>query len=81
MIIEVLSPSTRRHDEGITLNEYRALAGVDTIALIDPDADRIRVLQRTGPEAWADRTFTEPADLALPSLNVTILHAEIFARD
>ena len=81
VIMEVLSPGTRRKDEGVKLAEYGQLASVDTIVLIDPDTERIRVVQRTGPEAWANRNFSEPADLVLPALNVTVPHSEIFARD
>lgn len=81
VIIEVLSPSTRRSDEGAKLAEYRSLPSVDTIALIDPETERCRVLQRTGPSAWSDVTYTGPAAIELPSLNVTIPHTEIFARD
>ena len=81
VIFEVLSPGTRREDEGAKLDEYRRLAGVDTIVLVDPAAERVRVLQRVSPEEWSDRSFAQPADVALPSLGLTIPHAEIFARD
>lgn len=81
VVIEVLSPSTRRSDEGVKLAEYRALPTVDTIAFVDPDSERCRVLQRTGPSAWSDITYSGPAPLDLPSLGRSIPHAEIFARD
>lgn len=81
VVIEVLSPDTRREDEGVKLDEYRRLPGVDTIAFVDPVVERLRVLQRMGPDDWSDRTHRAPADLALPALGVTVPHAEIFARD
>lgn len=79
--IEILSPSTRRDDEGVKLGEYRLVPTIDTIVFIDPMAERLRVLQRTGPDDWSDRTYREPADMPLPALGVTVPHAEIFARD
>lgn len=81
VIMEVLSSSTRRADEGVKLAEYRQLPGVDTIVLIDPATERCRILQHTGEGAWSDVTYSVPAELALPSLDITIPHAEIFARD
>lgn len=81
VVIEILSPSTRRHDLGIKLDEYREVASVDTIVLVDPDTERLRVLQRTAPGTWIDRTFLEPADLELPSLGIVMPHSEVFAED
>ena len=63
------------------LSEYRLVPTIDTIVFIDPLAERMRVLQRTGPDAWSDRTFQEPAELVLPVLGLVIPHVEIFARD
>lgn len=81
VVVEILSPSTRRYDLGVKLNEYRDLATVETIVLVDPQLEQVRVLQRTGPGAWTDTLFTEPADLELPSLGIVMPHAEIFADD
>lgn len=81
VIVEILSDSTSAYDQDVKLKEYKTLAGVDTIVFVDPDAERLRVLQRLGPQAWRDESFIEPADLVLPALELTIPHAEIFARD
>ncbi|WP_375382807.1 Uma2 family endonuclease [uncultured Sphingomonas sp.] len=81
IIVEVLSPSTRGKDAGVKLDEYRSLPTVETIVLVDPETERLRVLQRSGPQSWNDAVFVGPAALDLPSLNVTMPHDEIFARD
>jgi Uma2 family endonuclease len=81
VVIEVLSPSTSQHDQREKLAEYRDLASVDTILFVDPDAERIRVIQRTGPENWTDNWLASGSDVELPSLDVTLPHSEIFARD
>lgn len=81
VVMEVLSPGTRAHDETVKLAEYLALPTIETVVLIDPLIERVRILQRRGPEEWNDRRCSEPADVTLPSLGITIPHAEIFARD
>lgn len=81
VVFEILSPSTRGKDNGVKLGEYREIASVDAIVLVDPATEWLRVVRRTGPDAWTDRTHREPADLELPSLGLTVPHAEIFARD
>jgi Uma2 family endonuclease len=81
VVIEVLSPSTTKEDLGSKLAEYREIASVDTIAFVDPENELTRVIQRLGPTAWRDDLFAQPHDLNLPSVNITLLHTEIFARD
>ena len=81
VIMEVLSPSTRLLDEGPKLAEYQRLSSVDTVVLVDPVAERVRVVQRMGPDEWHDRRYAEPADVSLPALGITIPHAEMFALD
>lgn len=80
-VFEVLSPSTSRHDQKTKLHEYRELSGIREIVFIDPDAERVRLVRRTGETGWADDWLQPGEDLHLPSLDLTIPHAEIFARD
>ena len=81
VVMEVLSPGTRPLDEGAKLAEYQRLPSIETIVLVDPIAERVRVIQRLGPDEWHDRRHLEPADVALPGLGLTIPHAEMFALD
>lgn len=83
VVIEVLSPSTADHDRMVKVPEYKALASVETIALIDPETERMMVWQRTGrdPDGWNEVIHTRSTDLALPSRGIVVPHAEIFARD
>jgi Uma2 family endonuclease len=81
IIFEVLSGSTAKIDQGSKLAEYRELASIDTIVFADPENELTRVVQRLGPTTWRDDMFAQPHDVALPSLAITIPHAEIFARD
>lgn len=81
VVIEVLSPSTRAKDLGVKLDEYRTIPSVETIAFVDPETERLRVYQRTGPESFNDTIFAGPAALDLPTLGVTMPHDEIFADD
>lgn len=81
VLFEVLSASTSRTDLKVKVPEYKALPSVDTIVLVDIAAERVRVIQRTGRDDWAEHGYDVPTDVVLPSLGVTVAHAEIFARD
>ncbi len=81
VLFEVLSGSTARTDLRTKLDEYKALDSVDTIVFVDIAAERLRVIQRTGPHGWSDVAHDEAFDVPLPALGATLPHAEIFARD
>lgn len=80
VVVEVLSPSTQLSDQGPKLGEYRALPSVQTIMLIDPDAEEVQVITRTGPQSWTDTIMGYDSDVAIPHLDMSLRHAEIFAR-
>jgi Uma2 family endonuclease len=81
VVFEVLSPSTLVKDQKVKLEEYKALAGTREVILIDPDGERIRRVHRTSDGVWHDGWLAPGTDLHLPSLDLTIPHSEIFARD
>lgn len=81
VLFEVLSPSTRNHDEGVKLRLYSELESVDTIVFVDPDAETVRVVQRLGPTSWRNELYPQAADVELPAIGITIPKEEIFARD
>ncbi len=81
VVFEVLSAGTARTDLRVKLEEYRALPSVDTIIFVDIATERLRIVQRTGPNGWSDVGHNTPVDIPLPALGITIPHDEIFARD
>lgn len=79
VIVEVLSPSTRTIDLGSKKAEYQALSSVEAIVFVDPDAETVIVSARS-EAGWFD-SLPARRDVLLPTLNLTIPHEEIFARD
>jgi len=80
-LIEVLSPTTRDEDEGVKLRQYSEIDSVDTIVLVDPGAETIRIVQRLGPTSWRNDLHPQAVDVPIPAVGVTIPRDEIFARD
>jgi Uma2 family endonuclease len=81
VIIEVLSPSTSTFDQGTKLEEYQATPSVRTIAFVDPANEMCRTMERLNARGWHDAMFSGERGIPIPSLNLTIPHEEIFARD
>ena len=81
VLFEVLSATTARTDLRTKLEEYKALDSVDTIVFVDIASERLRVIQRTGPHGWSDVAHDDSFDVPLPALDITLPHAEMFARD
>lgn len=80
-VFEVLSPSTASIDQKAKLEEYRSLAGMQDIVLVDPDKRRIRHVRRNGDGDWVDGWLAPGSDVTLGSLGFSLPEAEIFADD
>lgn len=81
VVIEVLSPSTATLDQGTKLEEYKRVPSVRTIAFVDPVNEMCRTVERMSEDGWLDHVFSGVSGIAIPTLAVTIPHAEIFTRD
>ena len=82
LVIEVLSPSTRRRDEGLKLERYELL-GVQEYWMIDPARQAARVHRRVGErlQAVAELTATDSDLLSSPLFpGLEIPLAEIFLQ-
>ncbi len=81
LVVEVLSPSTRRSDELSKLPEYQAMPALEAILYIDPDAQTLRLLTRTDTRGWMDAEIGQNADVIIPALGLTLPRAEIFLEE
>jgi Uma2 family endonuclease len=81
VIFEILSAGTARTDLGVKLEEYKALPSVSTIVFVDVTRERVRIIQRSEAGGWNDLPATEPMDVPLPSIDIVVPHAEMFADD
>jgi len=81
LIVEVLSPTTRKQDVESKLPEYCALASLDAILYVDPDEESVRVLTRSNNANWLSAQLVEGDPIELESLGINLTWAEIFSRD
>lgn len=82
MIAEVLSPSTKRTEQGEKKEAYLSLASLHHYALVDPDAARIVLYTRGSDGAWQEPVEIVGREAALPleAFDAAIPLAEIYAR-
>ncbi len=80
LVVEVLSPSTRQEDEHVKLREYQAMASLEAVLFVDPQAETVRLLTRRAGRGWKDAELEPGCDADLEALGIVLTWAEIFAR-
>lgn len=63
LIVEILSPSTQRHDQLVKLNLYQR-AGVREYWIVDPENETVRVLIRCGDGTLRTHEVYQREDVA-----------------
>jgi Uma2 family endonuclease len=81
VVIEVLSPSTRGLDLRIKVAEYCGLSGVHAALFVDPDSQRVRVLERNASGEWLDDWIEAGHDVRISAIDVTLTAEDIFLLD
>ena len=72
LIVEVLSPSTRRDDRGAKFEDYRSIASFEEYVLVWQDQVRVERRRRESPRRWAMEDFGPGDELQLQSIGVTL---------
>jgi Uma2 family endonuclease len=81
VVIEVLSPSTRKIDRFTKLEEYRRHPSLRHILLVDPDAVAAKLYSRADEGPWRDEDLVgKDAVVALPAIDVTLPLAALYER-
>lgn len=79
VIIEVLSPSTERHDRGKKFELYRTIGSLQEYLLIAQDARRIDHFVRQPDNRWMFASVgEEEAHIVLPSIECTLKISTIY---
>ena len=76
VVFEVLSPSTASNDQITKLAEYRRMTGLGTVVFVDPETERVRIVETAEDReaAW----LPAGSALDLPTLGISLPHEEIF---
>jgi Uma2 family endonuclease len=79
VVIEVLSPSTMNYDRVRKLDEYKSVAEIQAILLVDTELPRITIHRRNGEIGWTDREFAGlDAVLDLPMIGAALALADVY---
>jgi len=78
LIVEILSPSTERHDRRIKLPVYRQIATVQEILFIASDDLYAELHRRSGAQWITELLSGSDARLALTSVGIEIPFGELY---
>ena len=71
VLIEVLSPSTRKHDRAVKLPDYRQVPSVQEIVLVSSESRRVEHWHREA-DGWRVTDLIGDAEIRLDSIDVIV---------
>jgi Uma2 family endonuclease len=78
LLVEILSPSTERHDRKVKIPAYQRIASVQEILLVDSDSRYAEIHRRQG-EQWIIQIITKPdGTIQLSSVGIEIAMSDLY---
>jgi Uma2 family endonuclease len=78
LLVEILSPSTERHDRHVKIPAYRRIASVQEILLVDSDERYVELHRRQGHQ-WIIHILRDPAEvISLASVGIEISMTDLY---
>ena len=79
VLIEVLSPSTEKHDRTTKFDEFKLIESLTDYILIEQNQIRVEHYHRTQNDLWTVQVYAERSDVfALSELKLTLVLEEIY---
>ena len=78
LIVEILSPSTERHDRRVKLPAYRQIATVQEIVLIASDGLYVELHRRAGGQWITEILRVREAAIALTSVGIEVPMSDLY---
>jgi len=79
LVVEVLSPSTRDFNAFDKLDDYKSVAGMEYILLVEPNQALAKLWSRTSAGAWPHRTINGlDAEIDLPNVGVSLRMRDVY---
>ena len=78
LIVEVLSPSTERHDRGAKFERYKNIPTFREYVLVGYRQRTVEVWCRDDGGTWTSTTFGPPDEVTLASVHFTLLMDQIY---
>jgi Uma2 family endonuclease len=79
LVVEVLSPSTRRFDTRDKLDEYKSVASIRTVLLVDPEQPSVTAWERAPDATWRSRSIAGiENELAVDAPGLTIKLRDVY---
>ena len=79
LVVEVISPSTKRIDRQEKRLAYAGIASLEAYLLIHTDRRRVEIMRRRPDGGWVLSVHTEPDEpIDLPAVDLTLTVAEIY---
>jgi Uma2 family endonuclease len=78
LLVEVLSPSTRRIDQREKLQAYTALPSLEMYLIVDPETEDVTIHSRAVEGRWVARVAGLADDIAVPCVDGLLVLSSIF---